>query len=280
VSEHWMKKKICLTIDVEPDFGGLLAKDVYCGMNNLGKLEEIVRKYNLKLTAFVTGKSLEDNPDILKHLKSMNCEIEQHSYSHQVGHDSKLDDIKKGIKIHEKIVGDLPYGYRAPQGIITQKEVFFLESMGIKYDSSIFPSFFPGRYNRLKFPLIPYIIKNSSIMEIPFGVVRRIRIPISLSYIQLLGLSTFELLLKLFGLPELLVYDFHTFELGKTSSYHELPCLAKFGYYRAQRLYSNPVDVFEKFVKYVLSQGYESKYMIDVYNEIRPNLPIWDWIGD
>ncbi len=275
-----MKKTICLTIDVEPDFAGLLAKDVYCGMNDLGKLEEIRRKYNLKITAFVTGKSLEDNPDILKHLKSMKCEIEQHSYSHQIGHDSKLNDIKKGIKIHEKIVGNSPHGYRAPQGIITQKEVFFLESMGIKFDSSIFPSFFPGRYNRLNFPLVPYMIKDSSIMELPFGVVRRIRIPISLSYIQLFGLSTFKLLFKLFGLPELLVYDFHTYELGKLSSYNQLPRLPKFGYYRAQRLYSNPLDVFEEFVKYILSQGYESKYMIDVYNDIKPNLSVWDWNGD
>ena len=117
-------------------------------------------------------------------------------------------------------------------------------------------------------------------MEIPFGVVRQIRIPISLSYIQLLGLSTFKLLFKLFGLPELLIYDFHTYELGKLSSYNELPTLAKFGYYRAQRLYDNPVDVFEGFVKYILSQGYESKYMIDVYNEVKPNIAIWHWNGD
>jgi hypothetical protein len=275
-----MKRTICLTIDVEPDFGGLLAKDLYCGMNDLRKLDRIVKKYNLKLTAFVTGKSLEDNPDILKQLKSMKCEIEQHSYSHQIGHHSKINDIKNGIKIHEKIVGNPPHGYRAPQGIITQKEVLFLESMGIKFDSSIFPSFFPGRYNRLNFPLLPYLIKDSNIMEIPFGVVRKIRIPISLSYIQLLGLSTYKLLFKLFGLPELLIYDFHTYELGKVSSYNELPGLARFGYYRAQRLYDNPIDVLEKFVQYILSQGYESKYMIDVYNEVKPNLSVWTWNGD
>jgi Polysaccharide deacetylase len=275
-----MKKTVCLTIDVEPDFGGLLIKDNYFGMKDLSKLERIVRKYNLKLTAFLTGKTLEDNPDILKHLKSMKCEIEQHSYSHQIGHDSKVKDIEKGIETHERIVGSSPIGYRAPQGIITQKEALFLESKGIKYDSSIFPTFFPGRYNRLNFPVLPYMIKGSNLVEIPFAVIPKIRIPIGLSYIQLLGLNTFKFLFKLLGLPQLLVCDFHTYEFGKLPSYNELPTLAKVGYYRAQHLYKDPADVFENFVKYILSQEYESKYMVDVYKEIKSNVSSWNWNED
>ena len=249
-------------------------------MDNLVKLEEIVKKYDLKITAFVTAKSLEDNPVLLKSLKSMSCEIEQHSYSHQIGHDSKIDDIKKGIKTHEKIVGSLPHGYRAPQGMITQKEVLFLENMGLKFDSSIFPTFYPGRFNRLGFPLVPYTVHDSNIMEIPFAVVPKIRIPIGLSYMQLLGLNTFKLMFKLFGLPKLLVYDFHTYELGKVASYKDLPRFEKIGYYRSQNSYKDPIDVFEAFVKYILHLGYKSKYMIDVYNEVKPNISTWVWNGD
>jgi hypothetical protein len=269
-----MKKTVCFTIDVEPDFGGLLTKDVYFGKNDLPKLERIIRKYNIKLTAFATGKTLEENPDILESLRSMKAEIEQHSYSHQIGHFSKITDIEKGIQTHEKLVGVPPLGYRAPQGIITQEEALFLDNSGIKFDSSIFPTFFPGRFNRLNSPVVPFMIKESNLIEIPFSVVPKIKIPISLSYMQLLGLDTFKFFFKVFGLPELIVYDFHTYELGKVPSYTGLPVYDKFIYYRAQNVYADPANVFEGFVKYILSKGYESKYMIDIYKESKSSVSI------
>jgi polysaccharide deacetylase len=276
-----MNKVICFTIDVEQDFGGLLVKDVYFGKRDLLKLETIVRKYNLKLTAFATGKTLEENPDVLDSLKSMRAEIEQHSYSHPIGHQSKIEDIKKGLETHEQLLGCKPLGYRAPLGIITKKEALFLEKMGIKFDSSIFPTLFPGRYNRLRFPVIPFMIRESNLIEIPFSVVPKLRIPISLSFMQLLGLNTFKLFFKFFHLPQLIIYDFHIYELGKLPSYVGLPTIPKFGYYRAQRMHSNPANVFEEFVKYIiLSKGYESKYMEEVYNEIKPTAFTWSWTGD
>jgi hypothetical protein len=33
-------------------------------------------------------------------------------------------------------------------------------------------------------------------------------------------------------------------------------------------------------VKYILSKGYESKYMVDVYNDVRSRVPTWEWNGD
>jgi hypothetical protein len=235
----------------------------------LPKLERIVKKYDLKLTAFATGKTLEENSDVLDSLKSMKSEIEQHSYYHEVGHLSKIDDIQKGIKTHEKLLGNPPVGYRAPQGIITKKEALFLEENGIRFDSSIFPAFFPGRYNRMNSPTVPHRLYKLNLVEIPLGVIPHLRIPISLSYIQLLGLRAFKMLLRLFGLPELIVYDLHAHDLGKLTSYKQLPVIPKVGYYRAQHTYRDQADVLEESVKYFLSKGYRSSYMIDVYNEIQ-----------
>jgi hypothetical protein len=97
---------------------------------------------------------------------------------------------------------------------------------------------------------------------------------------QLLGLKIFQYLFKLFGLPNLIVYDFHTYELGITPSYSELTLIPRFGYYRAQRKYKDPAVVFEEFVKYILAKGYKSKYMFDVYRQLTPNLHVWRWNGD
>lgn len=275
-----MKKTICFTIDVEPDFAGLLTEDRYSGKNDLYKLENIVKQHNLKLTAFATGKTLEENSDVLEALLSMNAEIEQHSYSHQIGHQSKIKDIERGIETHKKILGSLPIGYRSPQGIITKQEALFLEKMGIMFDSSVFPTIFPGRFNRLNFPLVPFRIKGSNLIEIPYAVVPKIRIPIGLSYMQLLGLDTFKFFFRFFGLPDLVVYDFHMYELGKVSSYSQLPMAAKLGYYRAQGMSSDPINVLDGFVKYILSKGYESKYMFDIYKEVKSKVSNWNWDGD
>jgi peptidoglycan/xylan/chitin deacetylase (PgdA/CDA1 family) len=268
---------VCLTIDVEPDFGGLSGPNYYFGKYHLSKLKEIINRYDLRITAFVTGKTLEDNPDILDSLRSMNAEIEQHSYAHQVRGKNKISDIQKGIEVHKKITGNLPIGYRSPQGVITKSEILFLEKMGIKYDSSIFPSFFPGRFNRLNFPSEPFMVKDTNIMEIPFAVIPKIRIPIGLSYMQLLGMDVFTHLFKIFGIPSLLVYDFHTYELGKVSSYDKLSFATKMGYYRSQKKYKDPFTVFERFIKFIISKQYESKYLSNIYHDLKQKVPIWNW---
>ena len=41
-----MNKKICFSIDIEPDYGGLLSDDKYEGLKDLPKLLEIVKKMN------------------------------------------------------------------------------------------------------------------------------------------------------------------------------------------------------------------------------------------
>jgi hypothetical protein len=228
----------------------------------------------------VTGKTLEDNPDVIDLLRSMRAEIEQHSYFHLTSRDSKVNDIAQGIETHKRILGTLPIGYRAPNGIISRQELLYLEKNGIRFDSSIFPTIFPGRYNRVGFPTEPFNVEGSDIVEMPFATIPKVRIPISLSYMQLLGLRIFQYLFRLFGLPRLIVYDFHTFELGKTPSYSELTLIPRLGYYRAQRNYKEPAVVFEEFVKHILAKGYKSKYMIDVYGQLTPNLHVWRWNGD
>ena len=273
-------KTICFTIDVEPDFGGLLTNHEYDCIHNLHKLDDIRKKYDLKLTAFVTGKTIEDNPDTIEILNSMPAEIEQHSYSHKVGHGTKLGDIQNGIETHRRTLGKDPLGYRAPQGIISRAEIHLLEDMGVLFDSSIFPTYFPGRFNRLKFPTMPFKIKGSNLVEIPNGVIPKIRIPINLSYMQLLGLDTFKFFFQLFGLPKFIVYGFHLHDLGKTNSYSRLPKIPKLEYYRAQRMYDDPIEVFEGFIKYALSKGLKSKYLVEVYREIEVKAPIWDWERD
>jgi hypothetical protein len=273
-----MKKNICFTIDIEPDFSGLLKKDLYYARQNLIKLENIVKKNDIKLTAFVTGKTLEDNPDILTSLEAMKAEIECHSYAHRVDGGSKMADMEQGIRTFERLIGRLPHGYRAPEGIITKKEALFLDSKGIKFDSSISPTLLPGRYNHLQFPIQPFKINGSDLLELPLPVVPKIRIPFNFSFMQLLGFGTFSLLLRIFGWPNLLIFNIHAFELGRIQSYDELPLGAKAIYFRSQRIYKNPAEDLDRFVRYLSEKGYEKKYMLDIYEELKYSAPSWGWV--
>ena len=80
-----------------------------------------------------------------------------------------------------ELVGRSPLGYRAPLGKVTKEEIIFLQNNDIRFDSSIFPTLFPGRFNRLAFPVSPFLVGGSSFMEIPISVIPRMRIPIGLS---------------------------------------------------------------------------------------------------
>lgn len=42
-----IKKTVCFTIDVEPDFGGKGKHDSYFGLQDLPKIAKLVKKYDL-----------------------------------------------------------------------------------------------------------------------------------------------------------------------------------------------------------------------------------------
>jgi len=272
-----MSKNICFTIDIEPDYGGLLKTDQYEGLKDLPKILEIIKKYDLKVTCFVTGKTFEDNDSLIDILREMESEIEQHSFSHKIGNKNWQDDIEKGFYSHAKIVGKKPIGYRSPQGIIFKEQIDFLEKLGYKFDSSIFPTYFPGRFNRKQFPQKPFKILGKNIVEMPFSVIPKIRIPFGLSYIQLFGLNFFKLFSKIFGKPETIIFDFHSYELGTNKSYGNLSLIPKIGYWRSQKLYHDPFRVFEEFVKYIHDNDYTSIFMKDAYIEAKQNDFSWRW---
>jgi hypothetical protein len=127
---------------------------------------------------------------------------------------------------------------------------------------------------------MPFKVKDSTLLEMPFSVIKSLRIPLGLSYMQNLGIGSFIRLMKLLGIPDLIIFDFHPFELVKVPSFSLLPLRSKIYYLRSQKFYKDPSLVFEEFVKFTLGRGYASKYLIDVYEEFRAKAPEWSWMGD
>ncbi len=255
------KKRIFLTLDFEEDGGtASLRKEYFCHFRSKDFVD-FVKKNELKVTLFVTGHILQEFPQLLNpYLVEQDLfQFELHSFDHSatfLSFDEQISNINKGIKSYQDFFGKLPTIYRAPNGMINIKILKYLESRGIHFSSSFFPSYFPGRFNNLHVPQYPFKIKEIEMVEIPFSVTRNLSIPLGLSYIQLLGLSVFKTLLGMNR--DNVIFDFHLHDIF-TKEWIEsknLKTIHKFAYFGAYRI-NKGLAFFQKVIEYYKKNKYE-----------------------
>lgn len=262
-----MKKRICFTLDLEPDFGGRL--NTYSSLDDISYFVDVIRKNKIKLTTFVTGKIFEDKKDTVKELIEIGSEMELHSYSHQTVNRDEVYEIKKSKKAYIEYFGKKPIGYRAPQGIISLKGLKTLADEKFEYDSSIYPTFVPGRYNNLKYPSQPFYFEKFCLIEIPFSVIPVIRLPLAMGYVQPLGLWTSKTMINIFGLPDIIVFDFHLWNLYKPDGTSKLSL--KWRQLSGRNL-EKGMKMFEEFVKMFDDRGFKPAYMSEIYDYAKEKL--------
>lgn len=268
-------KIVCLTLDVERDYGDLIDEPSYEGLSYIDTLVDFLKERDLPLTCFVQGSIFQTHPAELKKFMTLNVEFELHSYSHPKPKDSQIEsEIEKGKRAYESFMGKAALGYRAPLGVISQMDYQLLESHNFKFDSSIFPSLRPGAYNNLGKPTMPYLPTNHKIVEFPFSVVSSIiRIPIALSYINLFG-RPYWCILKTLELPDLVIFNFHLHDLFRLDSSDKLRLKSYSPIYKFifQRIYlqqaTGGLELLSSFISLLLSKNYTFATMIDVYDII------------
>ena len=271
------KKIACLTLDVEHDYGTLLTKPTFEGMRNIPLLVDFLNAKNIPLTCYVQGSLFETHGQDINYLSKLDVEYEPHSFSHPNPNTMDFEwEIAKSKVSYRAFFGKDPIGYRSPDGYIDG--VHYYETLvqnGFKYDSSVFPSFRPNRFNHLNHPVNPYYEYNKQIIEFPFSVLSpRIRVPISLSYLKLFG-GTFLKFLDVFPLSKLIIFDFHLHDLSSLSTFDEisfqnqLPAYQKAVY---KRIYLSKGDqgfpVLNRFIETLQKSGYEFLKVEDVFRGI------------
>ncbi|UCE43028.1 MAG: polysaccharide deacetylase family protein [Candidatus Aminicenantes bacterium] len=259
------QKLICYTLDLEHDYAGLSPLDEYEAFSHTGildKLSNIIRRYELKLTVFATGKVLHQKKETVDFFQALGAEIELHGYNHVMYQPNLAFELQKGVDVYRKTFGKIPLGYRSPGGVFSSFLLKALAAEGIRYDSSIIPSYRRGVYKNLKSPMQPFYDSEASILELPIGVVPKIRIPIAASYIRLLGLSTYKLLFALFGITSPIVYLFHLVDLIPTQMRKKLSPFWRYIYAKGQ---GKGIEVFEKSVKHFKHLGYKPEFMSHLY---------------
>ena len=259
------EKTIYYTLDLESDYAGVAPFETYEAYSKeklLNEFAKIINDFDIKLTVFVTGKVLESQREQISFFQQLGAEFELHGYDHVMYQPDFLPEIEKGLNAYQAFFGKDPLGYRSPGGVTDPHLYEILSNAGVKYDSSLIPSFRLGMYRNLKSPLHPHFPFNSGVLELPFSVIPKVRLLISASYIRLFGFSTYKLLFRIFGLPDPLVYLFHLVDIIPVTMRHHLTPF----YQRAYAVRENKgMEYFEATVRHFHSLGYRSAYLSSLF---------------
>lgn len=135
---------------------------------------------NLKATFFFLGWVAERCPHLVEDTHSDGHEIASHGYSHTILYRFSPSQFKEDLKLSLEILSSLSgkiKGYRAPTFSITYNTSLWalpiLSDLGIKYDSSVYPTYH-DRYGIPYAPSGPFIIFENgrdAIIEFPMSTI-------------------------------------------------------------------------------------------------------------
>ncbi|RLC34966.1 MAG: hypothetical protein DRZ76_01435 [Candidatus Nealsonbacteria bacterium] len=154
------KSRVCfISIDVED------------GIENLDKILDIFKKYDISATLFITGEVLQKHRDKAKEW-ARDYEIACHSFTHRfwdrLDKEERKKELEDFIALYQNTFSRKPVGFRAPSHLIDKEGMKLLEEKGFLYDSSVVPHYPPLKKYRGyqgKKPLMPYF--KGEILEIP-----------------------------------------------------------------------------------------------------------------
>ena len=262
------KKYACITLDFEEDYGDRV-KEFNIYNDSFEKLEELKSLYDslkVPVSAFITTNILDQNQNMTELIKWLADDYHCHSHSHNTQSFDSKNEIATCFAKFKEHFGYEPLGYRAPKGIIYPGDIELITDTGFLFSSSLFPSIRVGTFNNLKSPQIPFY-HDTGLLEIPFAVVNKIRLIVSLSYQKLLGSTLSQALYKTFGLPNIVVYDSHLHDyIISEKSFAKLPAFMK-TIYSVNKYSGNKIIV--NFVKYLRSEGYSFITMTDLVSLIK-----------
>jgi len=132
---------------------------------------DLLKKHGFKATFFSTATFAIHAPQIIERIKNEGHELASHGYYH-----SKFDDadlLASKLKL-EELFGSEVVGFRMPRMMPVDEKA--LAAAGYLYNSSINPTWLPGRYNNLHIPRVFFSIGN--VLQLPASVSPMLRIPL------------------------------------------------------------------------------------------------------
>lgn len=150
---------------------------------------DLLEKHKAKATFFSTVIFAQNAPEIIKRILENGHEIASHTYYHS---SFKNEDLLLSKQKLEEITNTKVIGLRMPRMYpVDNQEVI---NAGYVYNSSINPTYLPGRYNHLDKPRTYF--KEKSMLQIPASVSPIIRFPLFWLSFHNLPLFLYQFLAK------------------------------------------------------------------------------------
>ena len=213
-------KTILLTFDVEEFDTALrhnidltMLQQMQVGQEGLLRIKSMLNTVNNPPSTFYTTANFADfYPETIIEI-SKKHEIASHTYYHTTF--KEADILSSKLRL-EEIIGKPIYGFRMPNMADFDKRL--IHKSGYLYDSSINPTYLPGKYNYLKHPITPFAYHNTT--EIPASVVPYVRFPLFWLSFKNLPLWLFIFLCNLtLAKTGFLNLYFHPWEFADLRSY-------------------------------------------------------------
>lgn len=213
---------VMLTFDLEefdiPQEYGQMVSDsdqMDVSIQGLDRLLRVLDTNDIKATFFTTGNFANQNQELVR-LLSVKHEIASHALYHSPNHQFENEDIIKSKKIIESITGKEVKGFRMPR--LKPFDHQILLDCGIRYDSSINPTYLPGRYNLLSENALPSL--KNGLIELPCSTTPLLRFPLFWLSFKNLPIGIYTALCKrtLKKNNNLMLY-FHPWEFANIDKY-------------------------------------------------------------
>lgn len=156
------------------------------GKRGLDALSDVLGVSGTRSTLFTTANFAQHFPDDIRSLAKRH-EIASHTFYHSDFEEAHLLQSRETL---EQISGVPVTGLRMPRMRKVQMEA--VREAGYQYDSSVNPTWLPGRYNNLHLPRIMY--EEHGMIRIPASVSPVLRIPLFWLSFKNLPYSLFRLL--------------------------------------------------------------------------------------
>jgi peptidoglycan/xylan/chitin deacetylase (PgdA/CDA1 family) len=201
------------------------------GFKGLQATMSIINGADTACTFFTTANFASWFPDSIRQIARKH-EIASHTFFHSR---YKTEDLLQSRLELEDITSQPVYGLRMPR--LKKVPMADVIAAGYSYDSSINPTWIPGRYNDLHLPRTAYYDQN--MLRVPASVSPRMRIPLFWLAFKNMPYSLFKsLAIKALNKDGYLCLYFHPWEFTDIWEF-ELPGYAKrwSGEKMQQRLY-------------------------------------------
>ena len=151
--------------DMPKEYGYDIAfeRQIAISREGLTAILDLLKKHQMRATFFSTVVFAQQVPDLINRLIEEGHELASHTYYHS---DFENEYLKRSKEALEQQFGVTVEGLRMPRMLeVSAEEV---KKAGYRYNSSVNPTFLPGRYNKLHVP--KRFFNENGLWQIPVAV--------------------------------------------------------------------------------------------------------------